>query len=229
MRRINLLPPEERRRGFALPTRGLTGVLAAVGVLAVVVMIGFYVLYQARINGEEERIAELDGKIAEQNQRIAELAPYRDLQARLDAKQPVADGIYRSRFAWDEFFGNLALVIPDAAALNSLTAQASPVNVQASPGAPLEPPGSVTFTGLTLPSYQNVADFVVQANTLDTVANTTLNSAELDRESFARPAVNFEVDSELITETREGELPLDDSAVPTLTGLQTQSNVGEER
>lgn len=224
MRRINLLPPEERRRGLALPTGGLTGVLAIAGVVAVVIMIGLYVFYQVRINGEEERIAELDGQIAQQNQRIAELEPYRDLQARLDAKQPVADGIYRSRFAWDEFFGDLALVIPDATALDSLAAQASPVNTQATPGAPLEPPGSVTFTGLTLPSYQNVADFVVQTNTLDSVANTTLNSAELDRETFAQPGINFEVDSELITQTREGELPLDDGAVTELTGLQTQSN-----
>jgi exoribonuclease II len=80
-----------------------------------------YLFFLLRLNGVEDEIAELDQQIAEQNQRLTELAPYRDLQARLDAKKPVADGIFRTRFPWDEFLQGLAFVIPQTTALDTFT------------------------------------------------------------------------------------------------------------
>lgn len=200
MRRINLLPPEERRRGVALQAPGgILGTLLIVGAAVLLVMIGVYVFYQVRLNNQEEQIAQLDQQITEQNARLAELSPFRELQARLDAKKPVADGIFRSRFPWDEFLQGLAFVIPSETALDSLTAQAAPIDIQAPVEQPLSPPGAVTFTGVALPDYQNVSEFVVTMNTLRFLSDTELVSAELDRETFAEPALNFEVASELIT------------------------------
>lgn len=199
MRRINLLPPEERRRRAERLRGGVPAILLIVGALALIVMVGVYLFFLARLNGVESEIAELDGQIAEQNARLAELAPYRDLQAQLDAKKPVADGIFRSRFAWDQFLQGLAFVIPESTALETLTGEAAPVSLEATPEQPLEPPGAVTFTGIALPRYQNVADFVVQMNNLRYLANAELDSAELDREQFAQPAISFEVASELVT------------------------------
>jgi type IV pilus assembly protein PilN len=198
MRRINLLPVAERRR-TAESLRGAPAILLIVGAAALIVMVGAYLFFLVRLNGVEDEIVELDRQIAEQNARLAELAPYRDLQAQLDAKKPVADGIYRSRFAWDQFLQGLAFVIPESTALDTLTGEAAPINLQAPPEQPLEPPGAVTFTGIALPRYQNVADFVVQMNNLRYLSNAELNSAELDREAFAQPAIAFEVASELVT------------------------------
>ena len=198
MRRINLLPVAERRR-TAESLRGAPAILLIVGAAALIVMVGAYLFVLVRLNGVEDEIVELDRQIAEQNARLAELAPYRDLQAQLDAKKPVADGIYRSRFAWDQFLQGLAFVIPESTALDTLTGEAAPINLQAPPEQPLEPPGAVTFTGIALPRYQNVADFVVQMNNLRYLSNAELNSAELDREAFAQPAIAFEVASELVT------------------------------
>jgi len=199
MRRINLLPPEERRR----PTQRLRGAAAAtlliVGAVALIAMVGVYFFFLMRLNGVEDEIAELDQQIAEQNQRVAELAPYRDLQARLEAKKPVADGIFRTRFPWDEFLQGLAFVIPETTALDAFTAEAAPIDIEAPVEQPLEPPGAITFTGVALPRYQNVADFVVQMNNLRFLANTELNSAELDQETLGQPAISFEVNSELVT------------------------------
>ncbi len=211
MRRINLLPPEYRRRGLAIPaaTRsGILGMLLIVGALLLLVMIGLYLYYYIRLGNEEEQIAQLDQDIAREQARIQELAPFRDLQARLDAKKPIADGIFRTRFPWDEFLRGLSFVIPESTALDSLVAQATPINIQApAGGAPevqnLEPPGNVTFTGVALPDYQNVSDFIVRMNNLRFLANADLTSAELDRESFTRPAINFEVDAELVTRIGE--------------------------
>jgi type IV pilus assembly protein PilN len=222
MRRINLLPPEERRRPAERLRGGVPAVLLIVGAVAIIAMVGVYLFFLLRLNGVEDDIAELDRQIAEQNQRLAELAPYRDLRARLDAKKPVADGIFRSRFPWDEFLQGLAFIIPETTALDTFTAEAAPINIEAPVEQPLEPPGSITFTGIALPQYQNVSDFVVQMNNLRYLANTQLNSAELDRETFVQPAIIFDVASELITvvgengtEVRVDEGSLDEVADTT--------------
>jgi len=199
MRRINLLPPEERRR----PAERLGGRAAAIllvaGAVALIAMVGVYFFFLLRLNAVEDEIAELDRQIAEQNARLAELAPYRDLQARLEAKKPVADGIFRTRFPWDEFLQGLAFIIPETTTLDTFTAEAAPIDIEAPVEQPLEPPGSITFTGIALPRYQNVADFVVQMNNLRYLSNAELNSAQLDQQSFTQPAITFEVASELIT------------------------------
>ena len=212
MRRINLLPPEDRRRrGLAIPaaTRsGILGMLLILGALLLLVMIGLYLYCYIRLGNEEEQIAQLDQDIARERARIQELAPFRNLQARLDAKKPIADGIFRTRFPWDEFLRGLSFVIPESTALDSLVAQATPINIQApAGGAPevqnLEPPGTVTFTGVALPDYQNVSDFIVRMNNLRFLANADLASAELDRETFEEDAINFEVGADLVTRIGE--------------------------
>ena len=204
MRRINLLPPEERGRrggGGAGGGRGsVIGLLLILGAIMFVLMIGIYLFFLARLNTVEDEIVQFDQQIAQQNEQIATLSPYRDLQARLDAKKPIADGIFRTRFPWDEFLQGLAFVIPPRTALDSMTGQASPINLEAESERPLEPTGAITFTGISLPQYTNVADFVVRMNNLRFLANSQLNTAELDRETFVRPAINFEVASQLITE-----------------------------
>jgi type IV pilus assembly protein PilN len=199
MRRVNLLPPEERRRPAERLRGGPAAILLIAGAVALIAMVGVYLFFLIRLNSVEDEIAELDQQIAEQNQRVAELAPYRDLQARLEAKKPVADGIFRTRFPWDEFLQGLAFVIPQTTALDTFTAEAAPIDIEAPVEEPLEPPGAITFTGVALPRYQNVADFVVQMNNLRFLANTQLNSAELDRQTFGQPAISFEVNSELVT------------------------------
>jgi type IV pilus assembly protein PilN len=225
MRRVNLLPPEERRRPAERLRGGAPAVLLIVGAVALIAMVGVYLFFLMRLNGVEDEIAELDQRIAEQNERLAELAPYRELQARLDAKKPVADGIFRTRFPWDEFLQGLAFVIPETTALDTFTAEAAPIDIQAPVEQPLEPPGAVTFTGIALPRYLNVADFVVQMNNLRYLADTQLNLAELDRTTFAQPAINFEVASELITVVGENgtEVRIDEGSLDEVANTAAEN------
>jgi len=197
MRRINLLPPEERGRSAERFRGGVLGILLIAGAFALILMVGVYLILLMRLGGLEDKIAALDDEIAQQNAHLAELSPYRDLKTRLEEKKPVADGIYRSRFAWDEFLQGLAFVIPETTALDTLTAEAASTNIEAPVEQPLDPPGAVTFTGIALPRYENVADFVVRMNNLEFLANSQLDLAEL--KAFAQPAISFEVGSELIT------------------------------
>ena len=198
MRRINLLPPEDRRQGaVGGPRGGALGILLIVGAVALILMVGVYLVLLQRLGGIEDEIAQLDTEIVRRNEHLAELSPYRDLQTRLDEKKPVADGIFRSRFAWDEFLQGLAFVIPETTALDTLTAEAATTDVEAPVEQPLDPPGTVTFTGVALPRYENVADFVVRMDNLEVLANSQLNVAELA--SVPAPAVSFDVASQLVT------------------------------
>jgi type IV pilus assembly protein PilN len=223
MRRVNLLPPEERRRPAERLRGGVAATLLIVGAVALIAMVGVYLFFLMRLNGVEEEIAELDGQIAQQNQRLAELAPYRDLQARLDAKKPVADGIFRTRFPWDEFLQGLAFVIPESTALDTFTAEAAPIDIEAPVEQPLEPPGAITFTGIALPEYQNVADFVVQMTNLRFLANAELNSAERveGEETPGQPLINFEVNSELVTVVGENgtEVRIEEGTPAEVSGV----------
>jgi type IV pilus assembly protein PilN len=203
LRRVNLIPPEDRRRRMEGLPGGMIGLLLVAGAAVLLVFVGVYFIFLLRLNDVESEVAELDGRISEQNNRLAELSPYQDLRARLDEKRPVADGIFRTRFPWDDFFQGLAFVVPETTALQTLTGEAAPVDVEAPAEQPLDPPGAVTFTGLALPEYENVADFVVRMNNLEHVSNAQLNSAELDRETFSEPAIAFEVASELVTVSGE--------------------------
>ena len=160
-------------------------------------MVGIYLLMLLRLNDLEDQVAQLDDDIAQQNARLAELSPYRDLQAQLEAKKPIADGIFSTRFAWDQFLQGLAFVVPETTALDTLTAEASPVDLDAPPEQPLDPAGTVTFTGVALPRYENVADFVVRMDNLQYLANAELDQAAL--KTFTEKAVSFEVASALVT------------------------------
>lgn len=204
MRRVNLLPPEDRRRTTEGLPGGAVGLLLVGAAAVLLVLVGVYLVFLLRLNGIEEDIAELDGRIAQQSQRLEALSPYRDLQARLEEKKPVADGIFRTRFPWDDFLRGLAFIVPETTALETLAGTAAPVDVDAPAEQRLDPPGAVTFTGVALPEYQNVADFVVRMNNLQYLSNAQLNSAELDRETFVQPAIEFEVASELVTVSGEG-------------------------
>src|SRR3712207_9115278 len=88
VRRVNLLPPEERRsRTEGLPG-GLVGLFLVAGAVLLVALAVVYLVFLLRLNGIEREVAELDGQISEQNTRLQELAPFRDLQARLEEKKP---------------------------------------------------------------------------------------------------------------------------------------------
>jgi type IV pilus assembly protein PilN len=197
MRRINLLPSDERGRAVERLGGGLLRILLIAGALVVVVMVGIYLVMLLRLNGLEDQVAQLDDDIAQQNARLAELSPYRDLKAQLDAKKPIADGIYSTRLAWDQFFQGLAFVVPETTALDTLTAESSPVDIEATPEQPLDPAGTATFTGVAMPRYENVADFVVRMDNFEYLANAELEQAAL--KTFSQKAVSFEVASALVT------------------------------
>jgi type IV pilus assembly protein PilN len=219
MRRINLLPSDERGRPADRLRRGVLGILLIVGAFVVILMVGIYLVLLLRLNDLEDQVAKLDDEIAQQNAHLAELSPYRDLKARLEDKKPVADGIFRSRFVWDQFLQGLAFVIPGTTALDTFTAKAAPVDIDAPAEQPLDPPGTITFTGIARPRFKNVADFVVRMDNLQYLANADLVVAKRESPSQDSP-VSFEVASELVTIVGENgtEIRLEGGSQDELAG-----------
>ena len=77
MRRINLLPPEERRRGAALRAPGgVLGILLVAGGVVVLLMVGIYAFYLLRVGNQEDQIADLDRQIAEQERATSRTATF---------------------------------------------------------------------------------------------------------------------------------------------------------
>ena len=237
MRQINLLPTDERGRPGDRLRRGVLGILLIVGAFVVILMVGIYLVLLLRLNDLEDQVAELDDEIAQQNAHLAELSPYRDLKVRLEDKKPVADGIFRSRFTWDQFLQGLAFVVPESTALDTFTAEAAPVDLDAPTEEPLDPPGTVTFTGIALPRYENVADFVVRMDNLQYLANADLDRAALRSFENNRnaKAVSFEVASELVTIVGENgtEVKLEEGSQDELArmrgSLRTREVANAER
>ena len=228
MRRIDLLPTDERGRPADRLRRGVLGLLLIVGAFVVILLVGVYLVLLLRLNDLEDQVAKLDDEIAQQNAHLAELSPYRDLKTRLEDKKPVADGIYRSRFAWDQFLQGLAFVVPETTALDTFTAKAAPVDIDAPVEEPLDPPGTITFTGIALSRFENVADFVVRMDNLQYLANADLDIAERQSNLQGSP-VSFEVASELVTLVGENgtEVRLEGGSQDELAGRRGSLHMRE--
>src|SRR5450759_546291 len=118
MKRIDLLPPEQRIK--ASRERGL--LWAILILVAVVVALGLVYVWQNRQVADKQ--AELDGLTAEtsavQQQALA-LRPYAEIQTTRTAMTQAAQGIYASRVPWSTILQEVSLVIPENVRLQSLS------------------------------------------------------------------------------------------------------------
>jgi Tfp pilus assembly protein PilN len=142
---VNLLPPELRQRQAI---RRTTSIVIAAG-LAVLALVGAFYFLQA------QRLSDVEGQLADQNDtnaqiqaEIAELQPFADLQAELQAKQQLVASLLVNEVSWSSALLDVSRVIPDASYLTSLTGQ-----VAATAGVAAPPPeggliGSMTFQGV---------------------------------------------------------------------------------
>ena len=93
MKRINLLPQEERVK--ASRERGL--IWAILILVAVVVVLGLvYVKYNSDVGAKQDELDAIQAETAAVQAQIAELSPYAALQAQRTAMTETAKGIYES-------------------------------------------------------------------------------------------------------------------------------------
>ena len=176
MKRINLLPQEERVK--ASRERGL--IWAILILVAVVVVLGLvYVKLNSDANAKKDELAAIQAETAVVQAKIAELAPYAALQAQRTSMTETAKGIYQSSVPFSTLLQELSLVIPENVRLQTLTAT---VPTTMLPGTALaEAPvasttADVTFTGQT-EKHRDVAEFMTRLGLIPQLMNITLTTS----------------------------------------------------
>jgi Tfp pilus assembly protein PilN len=176
MKRIDLLPPEQRVK--ASRERGL--LWAILILVAIVVALGLvYVWQNSKVT---EKQAELNGLTAEtaavQQQALA-LRPYAQIQTLRTAMTATARGIYDSRVPWSTILQEISLVIPENVRLQTLTGTVPATMLPGSAAAAA--PGAVgtadiTFAGTTF-THKDVAEFMTRLGLIPQLSNIQLASS----------------------------------------------------
>ena len=177
MKRINLLPQEERVK--ASRERGL--IWAILILVLVVVALGLvYVKYRSDVNAKQDELTTIQNETAVVQAKIAELSPYAVLQTQRTAMTQTAKGIYESSVPFSILLQELSLVIPENVRLQSLTATVPPAMLPggavAEPGAAAAATTDVVFTGQT-EKHRDVAEFLTRLGLIPQLKDIILTSS----------------------------------------------------
>jgi Tfp pilus assembly protein PilN len=177
MKRINLLPQEERVK--ASRERGL--IWAILILVVVVVALGLvYVKYRSDVNSKQNELTGIQNETALVQAKIAELSPYAVLQTQRTGMTQAAKGIYESSVPFSILLQELSLVIPENVRLTSLQATVPPAmlpgGASAEGAATTAAATDVVFTGET-EDHRDVAEFMTRLGLIPQLKSITLQSS----------------------------------------------------
>ncbi len=177
IKRINLLPPEERAK--ARRERGLTyAVLALVVIIAVLGVVYFW--QKSQVGSKEDERDRLEADIAAVQQQSAALQQYAVLQTKRTEMTTTAKAIDAARVPWSTIFEEISLVIPENVRLQSLTcavpAAMLPGGASEEATATGELAADITFTGQTY-EHKDVAEFMTRLGLIPQLTNIQLASS----------------------------------------------------
>ncbi|GHA84722.1 PilN domain-containing protein [Cognatilysobacter bugurensis] len=118
MARINLLPWRAERRKQRQKEFGLMLGLAAAAAIGVSLLISTY--YDAQIEGQNERNAYVQERIAEVERQITEIKALDEKKAKLLARKDVIEQLQASRSQMVHLFDSLVRTIPDGVVLTAV-------------------------------------------------------------------------------------------------------------
>jgi len=179
MKRINLLPPEQRVKA----ARELGAMYALFGLLLLVVVLGvIYVWQNGRISEKQGRVTALQADAQQAENQTAALQPYETLQSQRTSMADTAQQIYDSRVIWSSILQEISLVIPDTVQLTAINAAVPPsmlaggqlVGGQGGTSSTAD----ITFTGNAM-THTDVAEFMTRLGLLPQVENIKLTSSTL--------------------------------------------------
>lgn len=135
MKAVNLIPPEEQRRGPGGAGRSGGAVYVLLGLLGVLVIaLVAYVLTTNAINEGKSQLARVTSEASIAQAQASALRPYRDFAQLRQKRVTTVAQLASNRFDWERTMRDLARVIPGDVWLTSLRATVSP-SVQVGGGA----------------------------------------------------------------------------------------------
>ena len=197
MKRINLLPPEQRvkasrERGLLWAILLLVVVVAALGIV--------YMLQSNQVNAKQAELDAVTAQVAAEQAKAAALRPYEAIQAQRTAMATTAKGIYDARVSWSTILQEISLVIPNEVRLQTFNAvvPATMLPGAAVPAGPVPPSAAdITFSGMTY-THGWVADFMTHLGLIPQLTNIQLASSSGSPATSTTPAtVTFTVTASL--------------------------------
>jgi Tfp pilus assembly protein PilN len=179
MKAVNLVPSEHRR---ARPSgEGSGGAYAVVGVLAVLLVMAVgYVLTTNSLKQSESKAASAQQQADALEAQAAQLGSFTDFASLKDQRLASVISTAQTRFDWERFMRELALVMPEGSWLQDT--EASVYGSDSSSGAPADASGvkpvspSATLVGCT-PKQTEVATMMKRLEQLHRVSEVSLNES----------------------------------------------------
>ncbi len=213
VRRINLVPVDQRQR-----TRTDLG-FVALGVAAVVVLVGLafgYFYYSGALSDKEAELADLQSQNAQLTAQLAALGKFQEIETQRQAAEDLARVIYAGRTLVSEVLGDLSLVVPDNVWFSTISVTAGdpppvPIPGQADGATPaVVTQGSLSITGNTY-SFEDVARFLVRLDQMPSLGSVVLGSAgePVGAVDPAKDVRGFSVTATVYnTQTEDTQLPV---------------------
>jgi Tfp pilus assembly protein PilN len=180
MRPVNLIPQDQRRRK---PSEGSgKGAHALLGGLAVVLaMAVFYVLTANSVTERQNDTAQAKAEADRLEAKAAQKASFSDFAELAQTRVASVAGVADTRFDWERFMRELALVMPEGSWLRTAGASMSGGAAEgaADSGATEAAGPTATLAGCT-PRHSDVAGMMVRMRQLHRVVDVELNSSVKD-------------------------------------------------
>lgn len=228
VRRINLVPPEERRR-----TRSDVGLLILVAVIvAVLAGVGYsWFYFRTELADKENELAQVQSEIQKVQQQLDALAQFEVLQRDKDQAEALVQQIYAGRTLLSEVLGDISLVIPKEAWVQTMGLSAPEVAAVIAtfpdqpppPAGTAFPTGQFSVTGNTY-TFEDVARVMVRLQQVPSFINVALGTAGPASGNVdpAKKAKGFTMTAGVVN-TQAPDTPL------PLTQVEVQSSGGTEQ
>jgi len=180
VRRINLVPAEQRKR-----TQTDVGMVlvAAAAILVIGGIALSYLFFSGELSDREAELADLQAQNQQLQAQLASLSQYQALDQRRVALEDVVRRVYVGRTLVSQVLGDLSLVIPEnvwLGTMNLTAADPPPVlspETQAQGNAPApETQGSLALVGNTY-GFEDVARLLVRLQQIPAVSSVSLGTA----------------------------------------------------
>lgn len=180
VRRINLVPAEQRRR--TATDFGLLLVVAAAFVVVAGIALSYF-YFGGILSDKEAELADLQTQNQQLQGQLAALAKYEEVDRERQTAEDLVRQVYAGRTLLSEILGDLSLVVPDNVWFSTFTITAPdppPVLTQEQAAAQgniaTETRGSMSISGNTY-SFEDVATFLIRIEQIPAVGTVTLGSA----------------------------------------------------
>ena len=228
VRRINLVPPGERRR-----TQSDVGLLILLAVVvAVLAGVGYtWFSYRTSLTDKENELVQVQSEIQKVQQQLNALAQFEAIQNSRNQAEALVQQIYAGRTLLSEILGDISLVLPKEAWVQTMGLSAPEVAavIATFPGqAPAaagtaSPTGQFTVTGNTY-TFEDVARVMVRVQQVPSFINITLGTvgAASGNVDPAKKAKGFNMTAGVIN-TQAPDTPL------PLTQVEIQASGGTKK